>query len=428
MIGAQLGPWRLLAQLGVGGAGAVWLVEDAMGRRAALKVLDGRLDPSDEHMQRFMRELDSLSRVDHPRLVRALGPLGTAETPWGPVAWFPMTYVRGRSLAQALQALGRLAPADALRVAIDAADGLAAAHAVGVLHRDVKSGNILVDQDGRAVLCDLGLAHAADRTRMTRSGALLGTPAYVAPEVVLGQPARPESDVYGLGVVLYEALTGSLPFQAETALALARLHVDQKPEPPSTRRPDLPKALDAVVLQALAKKPEERFATAKDMGDALRAVAKKVAPEAVPPAGGGDGLTGHVREHNATAGAALEAEATARGALARQRAARVSYVVLGLLGLLVLALTTNRSNRPRRPPPQPGAAPASATSEAPPATEAAPLASPVAPRPTAKLHLRSGQTLEGTLEALDDTSVRLRIGEEAREVPRADVTAIELGQ
>ncbi len=425
MIGAQLGPWRLLAQLGVGGAGAVWLVEDAMGRRAALKVLDGRLDPSDEHMQRFMRELDSLSRVEHPRLVRALGPLGTAETPWGPVAWFPMSYVRGRSLAQALQALGRLAPADALRVAIDAADGLAAAHAAGVLHRDVKSGNILVDQDGRAVLCDLGLAHASDRTRMTRSGALLGTPAYVAPEVVLGQPARAESDVYGLGVVLYEALTGSLPFQAETALALARLHVDQKPEPPSTRRPDLPKALDAVVLQALAKKPEERFATAKDMGDALRAVAKKVAPEAVPT--DGPGLTGHVREHNATAGAALEAEATARGALARQRAARVSYVVLGLLGVLVLALTTNRSNRPHRPPPQPGAAPATSAST-PPATEAAPLASPVATRPTTRLRLRSGETLEGTLEALDDTTVRLRVGDATRELPRADVTAIELGQ
>src|SRR5690606_29541514 len=184
VIGERLGSWRVLARIGRGGMGSVWLAEDAAGARVALKLLDlpGEGAAAAAGLKRFAQELEVLRRLDHPGVVRALGPLERA----GERHFFVMEYVRGRNLAQALEEVGWLEPAEALDLVGGALEALGAAHAAGVLHRDLKPGNLLIDEESRVKLCDFGLARALDLTRLTRSGHLLGTPAYVSPEVAAG--------------------------------------------------------------------------------------------------------------------------------------------------------------------------------------------------------------------------------------------------
>jgi eukaryotic-like serine/threonine-protein kinase len=155
MIGERLGPYTVLAKIGRGGMGTVYLASDTRGERVALKVLDATVD-GEAGLKRFAQELDLLRRADHPRIVRALGGLERS----GPHAFFAMEYVRGRNLTQVLAEVGRLEPQDALKLAAEALEGLAAAHAAGVLHRDVKSANLLLDETGSVKVCDFGLARA----------------------------------------------------------------------------------------------------------------------------------------------------------------------------------------------------------------------------------------------------------------------------
>ncbi len=262
----RFGEYRVLGRLGRGGMGSVYLAEDPRGQRVAVKVLEGTLNLDPAALRRFEQELEVLRRLDHPRIVRALGAgIGSEDG----AHWYAMEYVAGRNLSQFLAAHGRMPPALALDIVAEALEGLAAAHGRGVLHRDIKSSNLLLDREGHVKLCDFGIARAVDLTRLTLSGQFLGTPAYVAPEQADGQDHRPESDLYSLGVVLYETLTGALPFRAATPVALLRMHLDTPPEPPSARKPGLGDAVDGLVLRSLAKRPADRYPDAVSMREAV---------------------------------------------------------------------------------------------------------------------------------------------------------------
>jgi len=180
-----------------------------------------------------------------------------------------MALVDGPSLKDRI-ADGPFAVDDAVDVVADVAAGLAMAHRVGVVHRDVKPGNIVCDDDGVPRLVDFGIAHASDLTTMTRADVVMGTAAYLSPEQARGEVPGPASDVYALGCVLSELLTGRQPFEAASAVAVAYRHVHDPPDAPSTMRPEVPAALDSIVLRCLAKRPAERYADAGALEEALR--------------------------------------------------------------------------------------------------------------------------------------------------------------
>ncbi|MGE0710352.1 MAG: serine/threonine-protein kinase [Planctomycetota bacterium] len=376
MIGEQLGDYRVLARIGSGGFGVVYLAEDTrQHRRVALKVLE-RLDSAG--LKRFGRELETLKRVVHPRIVAPLSPLEDD----GERHFFAMELVRGRNLAQVLEELGRLEVSEALRIVSDALEGLACAHDQGVLHRDFKCANLLLDAEGQVKVCDFGLARAVDHTRQTMSQTVLGTPAYLSPEQARGLDARVESDVYGAGVVLYEALTGTLPFRAETPVALLRMHMEDAPDAPSRRRPGLSPELDSLVLRALHKDPDRRFPSAQAMRRELEALRAELA--APPDAGAG------LRRLTTSSGRLMEQDA-ARGQVRRSSgigAYVAGALVVGAFGFGLLRLTEQRGGLLR-------------------ADDLAPVGSADRGAALAEVELTGGQRFEGRVTLLADERVRI---------------------
>ncbi|MCO5167088.1 MAG: serine/threonine protein kinase [Planctomycetes bacterium] len=254
---------RLLERLGEGGMGAVWLAEDERtGARRAVKVLAAGADA--ELRLRFRREAEAMARVDgHPHVVRVHA---AGEGPDG--CWIVMDLAEGGDLAGRLRR-GPLPPDEALALGRALARALAHVHAHGVLHRDLKPANVLFDAAGAPRLVDFGLATVAGAERLTRTGAVLGTPVYMAPEQALGRPSDERADVYGLGAVLYHALTGRPPVPQGALVAVLADVVERRPTPPSAVAPATAPALAAAVMRALAKAPEERFPSAAAFADAL---------------------------------------------------------------------------------------------------------------------------------------------------------------
>ncbi|WP_169748825.1 serine/threonine-protein kinase [Streptomyces roseoverticillatus] len=243
--------------------GEVWQAQDeVLGRQVAVKLLLG--DDGDESAaSRFRLEAQTAARLNHPQVV-AVYDFGS----WEGRFYLVMELVRGPSLAQELSARGPLAPRRAARIAAQSAAGLAAAHRQGVVHRDIKPGNLMVDADDTLKIGDFGIARFVDETSaaLTRVGQIVGTSTYLAPERALGKVAGPASDVYALGCVLYQLLAGQPPFWADSPTALLYLHVDTPPVPPRQHRADLPPAFEAYLLRMLAKKPEDR-PTAQEAAD-----------------------------------------------------------------------------------------------------------------------------------------------------------------
>jgi serine/threonine-protein kinase len=247
--------YRLETAIGRGGMGEVWRAsDDVLGRPVAVKLLLGG-DSIEQATARFRLEAQTAARLNHPHVVTVFD-FGS----WDNRFYLVMELVEGVSLAQSLVAEGRLSPQRVADIAAQAAAGLAAAHRQGVVHRDIKPGNLMQDAHGSVKIGDFGIARFVDDAgaALTSAGQIVGTSLYLAPERALGRPAGPESDVYALGCVLYHLLVGEPPFQADTAAGVLHLHVDVAPARPSLWCPQLPGAFEEYLLRMLAKKPEDR--------------------------------------------------------------------------------------------------------------------------------------------------------------------------
>jgi len=281
----RLGPYRVLKVLGAGGMGVVFQADDPqLQRRIALKVLRPRLQASPSAQQRFVREARAAARLTHDHVVAILH-IGEDRG----VLFLAMPFLEGETLENRLQRDTRLAAADVPRIGREIAAGLAAAHQQGLIHRDVKPSNVwlealpspLAPLGSRVKLLDFGLARATGDPRVSQSGAIVGTPAYMAPEQARGEPLDPRCDLFSLGCVLYRMVTGAMPFKGASMMATLRsLELDQ-PQPPHVLVPEMPLALSELILQLLAKVPDERPQSALRVVEALTAIEQNLA--AAPP-------------------------------------------------------------------------------------------------------------------------------------------------
>src|SRR5438105_4192788 len=260
------GRYKIEEPLGVGGSSQVYLARDqALNRDVALKVLDPAAAADGKTRNMFVKEARALAQLSHPNIVAVYDVGEVDDSPF-----IVMEYLGGGSLKQRIETMGPLKPADAVTVSIEVANGLAFAHSKGIVHADLKPSNILFDAAGAAKICDFGIARTPQEDADTPQ--LYATAMYVAPERVEGKGATVQSDVYGLGLVLYEALVGKPPFTSTNAAVLLRDHVVRQPVPPSHLRQSLPKELDTVALKALAKQPNLRYQKASDFASALQRI------------------------------------------------------------------------------------------------------------------------------------------------------------
>jgi beta-lactam-binding protein with PASTA domain/tRNA A-37 threonylcarbamoyl transferase component Bud32 len=254
------GRYRVIRRLGSGGMANVYLAEDTeLGRSVAIKVLDEKHAKDEQFVERFRREAKNAASLQHPNIV-SIYDRGEAEGTY----YIAMECIEGRTLKELLVARGPLPVDQAVAYARQILGAIRFAHRKGIVHRDIKPHNVLVDADGRLKVTDFGIARAG-ASQMTEAGSIIGTAQYLSPEQARGAPVDQRSDLYSVGVVLYEMLTGSVPFTGDTPVEIAMKHISAVPEPPSAKRPEVPEDLDMVVLRALAKDPDERFQTAEEM-------------------------------------------------------------------------------------------------------------------------------------------------------------------
>ena len=259
------GRYAVTARIAHGGMATVYQATDTrLDREVALKVMHAELARDEEFVRRFIGEAKSVARLSHQNVVAVFD-----QGADGPFLYLAMEYVPGRTLKEVLRDSGRFSPATALEIMTGVLDGLAAAHASGIVHRDIKPENVLLTADGRIKVADFGLARAQSAAGHTRAGLLIGTPSYVPPEQVTGGSTGPGGDVYSAGVMLFELLTGRLPFTGDTPLSVAYQHVNTDVPAPSTLVSGIPAAVDQLVLAATSRDPARRPA---DAGEFLRAV------------------------------------------------------------------------------------------------------------------------------------------------------------
>jgi serine/threonine-protein kinase len=264
MIGATLGKYRIVGQLGRGGMGIVYRAIDAtLDREVAIKVLNPEMGDSDV-LRRFRAEAVTLARLNHPGIATIFE---LAESEHGLL--MVMELVRGESLDRLAARVGTLPPERAAYIVVRVLRALEYAHRAGVVHRDLKPGNVMVTEDGGVKVMDFGVARVRDTAHVTAAGHMVGTPAYMAPEQVRGEEVDGRADLYSVGVVLYRLLAGALPFRADTAIAMAQKQLTDSPTPIGLLQAGLPAWCDPVLVRALAKAPAERFQTAAEFGQAL---------------------------------------------------------------------------------------------------------------------------------------------------------------
>lgn len=265
LMGSVLGgKYRILRKIGSGGIGAVYAAEHmALGSQVAIKVLRGAAALDAAEIARLRREAQVQVSIEHPNVVRTND---LDQMPDGSI-YVVMELLRGRSLADVLRARGPLAPGYALDVFTQVCRGLYSAHRLGVVHRDLKPGNIFIQDDGMVKVLDFGMSKLSSAEALTEEGYTLGTPEYMSPEQCIGAPVEPRSDLYALGVVMYEAMTGDIPIQGRTRRELLELHQRAIPQPMRERYPDLPVPveLDDAVMRCLRKRAAERPANAREM-------------------------------------------------------------------------------------------------------------------------------------------------------------------
>ena len=279
MVGSKLaGRYELREVVGHGGMGAVFRAYDQrMKRVVAVKVLNpGLVDDDPRAPQRFRAEALLVAGLDgHPCLVTVFETNDEDDQTGEP--YIAMQYVTGQTLADVLSD-GPLSVAEAVWIVGDVLSALAHAHAGGVVHRDIKPANVMITADGQVKVVDFGIARAVDATVMTTTGRVLGTPHYIAPERVLGQPVDARADLYSTGCLLFQALTGRPPFVGDNWITLAHAHVYEPPPRPTALRPDLPAVVDDIITKALAKDPKDRYRNANDFRTALAGLSPPPSP------------------------------------------------------------------------------------------------------------------------------------------------------
>jgi eukaryotic-like serine/threonine-protein kinase len=294
MIGTVLsGRYKLEAKLGSGGMSTVYLARDTtLDRQVAVKVMHREMSEQADQLERFRQEARAVAKLSHPNVVAVID---AGEDGGHPYIVFE--YVEGETLKQRINRVGALDAQEALAYAIEVARGLTVAHARNMVHRDIKPQNVLIDSEGRAKLTDFGISRQLEQDGMTATGRVLGTTDYVAPEQAMGHPVDQRSDVYSLGVVLYEMLVGAVPFSADSQVGVAMKHVNEELPDVQQRRPELSAAAAMVVERATAKDPAERYQEVgemiEDLSTALEVEAARAGSatgeatsvlEAVPPA------------------------------------------------------------------------------------------------------------------------------------------------
>jgi serine/threonine protein kinase len=258
------GRYRIVRKLGSGGMADVYLAEDEeLGRRVAIKILNDRHATDESFVERFRREAKNAAGLSHPNIV-SIYDRGEAEGTY----YIAMEYLDGRSLKELVVARGPLPIGDAIEFTRQVLGALRFAHRKGVVHRDIKPHNVMADADGRLKVTDFGIARAGV-SQMTEAGSIIGTAQYLSPEQARGAAVDQRSDLYSVGVLLYEMLTGTVPFTGESPVEIAMKHLSDTPRPPSLERPEIPPDLDMIVLRALAKNPDDRFQTAEEMAAEL---------------------------------------------------------------------------------------------------------------------------------------------------------------
>jgi eukaryotic-like serine/threonine-protein kinase len=396
--GQRIGDYEVLGVLGAGGMGKVYKVRNVISDRVeAMKVLLANLAMQKELADRFLREIKLLASLNHPNIAA----LNTALTLDNQLVMM-MEYVDGVTLASRLQQ-GPIAPADAVNYSGQLLSALSYAHKLNVIHRDVKPGNMMLTPEGVVKLMDFGIARPNNEAGMTVTGTTLGSLNYMSPEQVRGEPVDPRSDLYSMGVSLYEMVTGQLPFRGHSNYSVMSAHLQEQPQPPIVVRPDLPKGLSDIILMAMAKDPRDRFQTAEAFSNALKSGLSIAGAGIVSPVPG----TVRVPQGAAAASAArvpvqatvpMAVAAAASAAPASQNSKRGVYMALG--GLIVLAIlfaagyyvpriikthasAGSTASQPVAQPadapvdisaPPPDAVPASAVPAAPPPVVAAPVA------------------------------------------------------
>jgi eukaryotic-like serine/threonine-protein kinase len=261
MIDRVIGNYRIVEKVGEGGMGTVYRAVDVMLERdVAIKAIRPELSREPEIVERFRAEAKMLARLSHPAIATIFSFFVDGED-----VFLAMEFVRGRSLSAVLQSAGPLPWERVVPLLAGALDGIEQAHRVGIVHRDLKSDNLMVTESGTVKVMDFGIARLIGSSRLTRTGLLVGTLHYMAPEQIRGEEVDRRTDVYALGAVLYEMLTGRVPFQGSSDYAVLKAHVEENPAPPSSAMPGLPPWLDRAILKALAKAPDERFQTVEDL-------------------------------------------------------------------------------------------------------------------------------------------------------------------
>jgi beta-lactam-binding protein with PASTA domain/predicted Ser/Thr protein kinase len=261
--------YRLERKLGSGGMADVWLAEDQeLGRHVAVKILHERYANDEQFVERFRREATHAAGLSHPNIV-SIYDRGVSDGSY----YIVMEYIEGRTLKELIVTRGPCPIPVAISYTRQILAALRYAHKNGIIHRDIKPHNVIVDREGRVKVADFGIARAG-ASEMTEAGSIVGTAQYLSPEQARGAPVDESSDLYSTGIVLYELLTGTVPFNGETPVEIAMKHLSQTPEAPSALRPDIPHDLDLVVLRALAKEPAERYRTAAELDRDLELVAR----------------------------------------------------------------------------------------------------------------------------------------------------------
>ncbi|KAA3663920.1 MAG: hypothetical protein DWQ04_08340 [Chloroflexi bacterium] len=272
LIGQLVGPYKLVEKLGTGGMAEVFKgVDEQNNRVAAIKMMHAFLTTNEDLVKRFKREADVMSQLDHPHIVELFGFDSVEDQSY----YLAMEYVDGQSLKDLIQQLADidsiLPLTNSITIMREISEALAYAHDKGIIHRDIKPGNIMITEDGKAVLMDFGIVKLVDQSvAMTMTGTLMGTPAYMAPEQALGQPGDVRADIYSMGIMLFQIVTGELPFNAETPMGIIMKHVSDPPPFAGSLNPALPVSLHEVIIKALAKDPTDRYQSAAELLDAIQ--------------------------------------------------------------------------------------------------------------------------------------------------------------